>query len=115
MKHNINNIGGHKCRVALLTCAMSLCSIAAMAQDITQVHGTVSDDLGPLMGATVCEIDENGRIIEATITDNNGKFTMKFRNKKDKVRISYVGFKTQTLDYQKKKYNVLMKEQNIWL
>ena len=40
---------------------------------------------------------------------------MKFRNKKDKVRISYVGCKTVTLDYQKKKYNVLMKEVNIWL
>ena len=79
------------------------------------ISGVVRDDMGPLMGATVCEIDENGRIIEATITDNNGKFTLKFRNKKDKVRISYVGFKTQTLDYQKKKYNVLMKEVNIWL
>lgn len=73
------------------------------------ISGVVRDDMGPLMGATVCEIDENGRIIEATITDNNGKFTMKFRNKKDKVRISYVGCKTVTLDYQKKKYNVLMK------
>ena len=79
------------------------------------ISGVVRDDKGPLMGATVCEIDENGRIIEATITDNNGKFTLKFRNKNDKVRISYVGCKTVTLDYQKKKYNVLMKEQNIWL
>ena len=73
------------------------------------ISGVVRDDMGPLMGATVCEIDENGRIIEATITDNNGKFTLKFRNKKDKVRISYIGCKTVTLDYQKKKYNVLMK------
>ena len=73
------------------------------------ISGVVRDDMGALMGATVCEIDENGRIIEATITDNNGKFTLKFRNKKDKVRISYVGCKTVTLDYQKKKYNVLMK------
>lgn len=79
------------------------------------ISGVVRDDMGPLMGATVCEIDENGRIIESTVADNNGKFTLKFRNKKDKVRISYVGFKTQTLDYQKKKYNVLMKEVNIWL
>ena len=24
---------------------------------ITSVHGSISDDMGPLMGATVCEID----------------------------------------------------------
>ena len=103
-----NNIGGHKCRVALLTCAMSLCSIAAMAQDITQVHGTVSDDLGPLMGATVCEIDGTGRIIESAITDMNGNFTMKVKNPKDKLRISYVGLKTQTFKLDKTTYNVTM-------
>ena len=26
---------------------------------ITSVHGSISDDMGPLMGATVCEIDGN--------------------------------------------------------
>ena len=70
-----------------MTCALSLCSLAAMAQDITQVHGTVSDDLGPLMGATVCEIDGTGRIIESAITDMNGNFTMKVKNPKDRLRI----------------------------
>ena len=108
MKQKTYNIGGHKCRVALLTCAMSLCSLAAMAQDITQVHGTVSDDLGPLMGATVCEIDGTGRIIESAITDMNGNFTMKVKNPKDKLRISYVGLKTQTFKFDKTTYNVTM-------
>ena len=108
MKQKTYNIGGHKCRVALLTCAMSLCSLAAMAQDNTQVHGTVSDDLGPLMGATVCEIDGTGRIIESAITDMNGNFTMKVKNPKDKLRISYVGLKTQTFKFDKTTYNVTM-------
>ena len=36
-------------------------AIGAQAQEITSVHGNVSDDTGPLMGATVCEIDGNGR------------------------------------------------------
>ena len=57
-----------------------LMSTVVRAQNITSVHGTVSDDMGPLMGATVCEIDGNGRIIESTITDLNGNFTMKVKN-----------------------------------
>ena len=91
-----------------MTCALSFCSLAAMAQDITQVHGTVSDDLGPLMGATVCEIDGTGRIIESAITDMNGNFTMKVKNAKDKLRISYVGLKTQTFKLDKTTYEVTM-------
>ena len=80
-----------------------------------KIIGVVRDEKGPLKAATVCEIDEKGRIVEAVITDANGNFTMKFRNKKDKVRISYVGYDIKILKFQKKKYDVLMKAQSIWL
>ena len=50
-------------RFILLT-VMCMLALGANAQQITSVHGTVSDDMGPLMGATVCEIDGTGRIIE---------------------------------------------------
>ena len=47
---------------------MMLMTTTLWAQ-ITSVRGTLSDDMGPLMGATVCEIDATGRIIEsATVT-----------------------------------------------
>ena len=49
---------------------LCLLSLGAQAQQITSVHGTVSDDMGPLMGATVCEIDATGRIIESAVTDS---------------------------------------------
>ena len=78
------------------------------AQTISSVHGTVSDDMGPLMGATVCEIDATGRIIESAVTDLNGNFTMKIRNAKDKIRFSYVGTKTITLPINKTTFNVTM-------
>ena len=107
MKKTTANILGHRCRAALIACLMLLGSVAAMAQ-ITSVHGTVSDDFGPLMGATICEIDANGRIIESTITDMNGNFTMKVKNPKDKLRISFVGLKTQTLPFDKTTYDVKM-------
>ena len=53
---------------------MCMMALGASAQDITSVHGTVSDDMGPLMGAAVCEIDAIGRIVESAITDMNGAF-----------------------------------------
>jgi len=87
----------------LMTLALLL-SNSLSAQTITSVHGTLSDDMGELMGATVCEIDATGRIIESAITDMNGNFTMKVRNPKDKIRFSYVGLKTVTLPINKTTY-----------
>ena len=87
---------------------MCVMALSASAQQITSVHGTVSDDMGPLMGATVCEIDATGRIIESAVTDLNGNFTMKVRNQKDKIRFSYVGLKTQTLAINKTTYKIMM-------
>ena len=83
-----------------------LVTAVGQAQNITSVHGTVSDEMGPLMGATVCEIDGNGRIIESAITDLNGNFTMKVKNQKDKIRFSFVGLKTQTLPINKTTYKI---------
>jgi len=91
----------------ILTMALLL-SMAVSAQNITSVHGTLSDDMGPLMGATVCEVDASGRIIESAITDLNGNFTMKIRNPKDKLRFSYVGLKTVTVPINKTTYNLTM-------
>ena len=85
-----------------------LVTTALHAQTISSVHGTVSDDMGPLMGATVCEIDGNGRIINSAITDLNGNFTMKVKNQKDKIRFSYVGLKTQSLPIDRTTYKVHM-------
>ena len=85
-----------------------LATIAVSAQTITSVHGNVSDEMGPLMGATVCEIDGNGRIIESAITDLNGNFTMKVKNQKDRIRFSYVGSKTVIMPINRTNYKIVM-------
>ena len=92
----------------ILTTILCALALGLQAQQITSVHGTVSDDMGPLMGATVCEIDATGRIIESAVTDLNGNFTMKVKNQKDKIRFSYVGLKTQTLPINKTTFKVMM-------
>ncbi len=94
----------------ILTLILATFAMSAKAQ-ITSVHGTVSDDVEPLIGATVCEIDANGRIIESAITDLNGNFTMKIQNEKDKIRFSYVGLKTVTLPINKTTYDIKMESE----
>lgn len=86
-----------------------LLSAQAVLAQITQVHGTVSDDMGPLMGATVVEIDGTGRIINSSVTDLNGNFSMSIRDQKNKIRFSYVGSKTQTLPINKTTFDVMLK------
>ena len=87
-----------------------LCATAlgVSAQQITAVHGVVSDELGAIAGASVCEIDGSGRIVESTVTDVNGNFSMKVRNPKNKIRFSYIGYKTQALPINKTEYSVMM-------
>ncbi len=89
---------------------LCIVAIGASAQ-ITAVHGTVTDEFGELTGASVCEIDGNGRIIEATVTDINGNFSMKISNPKDKLRFSYVGFKNVIVPIDREEYQISMKSQ----
>ena len=96
--------------IGLFIIHSALFVIPAGAQ-ITSVRGHVSDEMGELMGASVCEIDANGRIIEATTTDFNGNFSMKIRNPKDKLRFSYVGCKTQVLSINKSEFRIKMESQ----
>lgn len=76
----------------------TLCVVAqiALAQG-QRISGTVTDNMGPVMMANVIERDANNRIVNSAKTDINGNFSMPIANKKNKLVISYVGDKTQTL------------------
>ena len=89
-----------------------LLGVAVQAQ-ITQVSGTVSDETEPLIGAVICEIDGNGRIIENAVTDINGNFTMKIKNPKDKIRFSYVGYQTVSFPINKTVYNIVLENEGL--
>src|SRR5450432_3583620 len=66
----------------------------AQAQPVT-VQGKITDgDNKPLHGVTVAEVDEEGRTIKADRTDIDGNFSIKIVNKKHKLSISHIGFKT---------------------
>lgn len=75
-----------------------------------KITGTVKDANGPLTGVNLVEIDEYGRIVANAVSDNNGNFALKVKDAKNKIRVSYVGMKTQTLDISSNKLDVTMEE-----
>ncbi len=83
-------------------------SVAQQAGDI--ISGTVSDDFGPVMMANVVEIDAANRIVASAVTDMSGNFSFKLKNPKDKLRVTYVGYKTVTLPFNKTKYTVKLQD-----
>lgn len=86
-----------------------LCLLAIPAQaQISSISGTVRDDVETLIGATVCEVDATGRAINATVTDMNGHFTMRVKSTKNKLKVSYMGYTTQTLPINKRNYDITL-------
>ena len=95
--------------LAVITCQLSIInSFAQQAGDI--ISGTVNDSFGPVMMANVVELDGANRIVASTQTDINGNFSFKLKNPKDKLRISFVGYKTVTLPFNKTSYTVVMQD-----
>ena len=85
----------------LMICCLAIATVVN-AQGITSVSGTISDSFGPVVGAAVVEVDASNRNISATVTDFNGNFTLKIKNPQNKLKISYVGLKTQILPINKR-------------
>lgn len=79
-----------------------------------RISGQVSDEMGPLMMVNVVEVDKEGRFINHTTTDFDGNFTMIVKDNKNKLKITYVGFKDELLEIGDRTYfNVMMKDENL--
>jgi len=101
----------HSCRKAFLFIISSLFFGHAAAQNVGDIiSGTVTDEFGPVMMANVVELDAANRIVASTVTDMNGNFSFKLKNPKDKLRITFVGYKTVLLPFNKTKYSVRMQD-----
>ena len=92
---------------ALSLAALPLAAQAQKAGDL--IRGTVSDDMGGLMACNVVELDNNNRIVAHAVTDVNGNFSFRLVNPKHRLRISYIGFQTQTLPIKGTVYKITMK------
>ncbi len=95
--------------LSFIICNLSFShAVAQKAGDI--ISGTVSDNFGPVMMANVVELDAANRIVASAQTDMSGNFSFKLKNPKDKLRISYVGYKTVTLPFNKTKFIVKLED-----
>ena len=74
------------------------------------IRGTVVDETGePIIGAMLHEVDKNNRVYSNTVTDFNGEFSLAIKNPNNKIKVSYVGFKPQTLSI-KSNMNIVMQD-----
>lgn len=91
----------------LFACFCSFTKAQVAAGDV--ISGNVSDDIEPLMMVNVVEIDNNRRIVAHGVTDINGNFSFRVVNPKDKIQISYIGYKTEVLPIDRKVFKIKMK------
>ena len=83
-----------------------LLSFALGAQAQYQVKGVISDDLGPVIGATVMEAGtQNG-----TSTDFDGSFSLKVSGPDALVEVSCIGYASQTYPAKSFPTSLLLKE-----
>ncbi len=78
----------------LILCMVSFVTLVNAQKHI--VRGKVSDDMGEIIGATVVELDANERIIQGTITNIDGDFSIQVSSPKATIQCSYVGYKSVT-------------------
>ncbi len=94
----------------LLSCLMMFLCISAMAQKVP-VTGTVTDQTGPVIGASVIEKGTTN----GTMTDNDGHFTLSV-SKGAVIEISSIGYKTQEITVgNQSNFNVKLSEDNEFL
>ncbi|MDR3261220.1 MAG: SusC/RagA family TonB-linked outer membrane protein [Tannerella sp.] len=66
---------------------------------------------GGLIGVSIQEVDATNRVVAGTVTDVNGDFSLKIKSDKNKLEVSYLGFKKQTLTIgTRKNFSIEMKE-----
>ena len=80
---------------------------AQKAGDI--ITGVISDNEGPMMMVNVTERDQNDRIVAHSITDMDGVFAFKLVNPNDRLNITYVGYETVDIPFDKLHFDINMK------
>lgn len=97
----------------LLVALGMLLGTTAWAQEEIRISGTVNASDGPVMMCNVTERDANDRIVSAAQTDINGNFSMVIKNKKNKLSISYVGYKKVTIPIgNKTEFDIMLQDEH---
>ena len=93
-----------KTKHILTAILLVVCTATAVAQN-NVITGTVMEKFGdalePIMGANVVLVNGQNRHVKGTVTDINGKYNLAVPadGKKLRIKVSYIGMKTQTVNY----------------
>lgn len=77
------------------------------------IRGKIVDETTnePLIGVSIAETDATNRIFGGTITNMDGEFALKISNTQNRLRITYLGYKPETLNIADKTvFNIRLKE-----
>lgn len=93
----------------LLLC-LTLLPIGASAQNV--LRGVVKDNTGSLIGATVCIVNNDGRVLSGVVTNENGEYNLPVPDVKDiQIEFSFIGYNSQRVAYrQQKVLNITLQE-----
>ncbi|MDR1738641.1 MAG: SusC/RagA family TonB-linked outer membrane protein [Candidatus Symbiothrix sp.] len=106
MKQSLNTI---LLTVVLLCCGQHLAAQQASGEIITGKVFSKAD--GELIGASVREVDATNRTISGAVTDINGNFTMRIKNAKNKLLVTYFGYADKSIPIgNQKNFSIEMKE-----
>lgn len=74
--------------------------VNTFAQEALIIRGKVIDrkDKPPIQNVSVAEVDADNRIVRGVSTDIDGNFALKISNPKNRVTVSYIGYKSITQD-----------------
>lgn len=83
--------------IILLLAAISFVNISAQQKSIVRGRIIDSKENIPVIGANVIEYDKNNRVINGTTTNLNGDFVLQMLDPSHVVKISAIGYVTQTI------------------
>ena len=96
----------------LITCLVLLCLGASLYAQKVSVSGTVRDDVGPLIGASVVE---KGTTSNGAVTDLDGRFSLSVKPGATLV-VSIIGYSTQEIPIGSQTvFNIVLKEDSEFL
>ncbi len=89
-----------KVKHILLISLIFLTTFTAFSQQSAIIRGRVIDkaEKTPVIGVNVIEYDDENRIINGTITNVNGDFTLEMKNINHIVKVSVIGYETKEIE-----------------
>lgn len=99
-------------RILITYLSIILLIISSNAQQIIKGKVISETDKMGLPGAAVVELDKNDRVVKGTVTDMDGNFVLQISDIRNRIQVSFVGYKTIVQDIGNRTYfNIVLPEE----